>query len=86
MLNVDFPSLQIKGDPIITPTYPFGIPINGKNFLVQEPLIMFLDEKPHELSMKRLTAGVIAVIVVVVVAIIAGIVVLVSIALLIGET
>lgn len=68
---------DIKGDPIITPTYPFGIPINGKNFLVQEPLIMFLDEKPHELSMKRLTAGVIAVIVVVVVAIIAGIVVLV---------
>ncbi|KAG8534962.1 hypothetical protein GDO81_029823 [Engystomops pustulosus] len=57
---------------------PFKIPINSKNFLVKEPLIMYIDEKPHELSMKRLTAGVIAVIVVVVVAIVAGIVVLVS--------
>lgn len=68
---------DIKGDPIINAISPFQIPVNGKNFLVMEPIIMFIDEKPHELSMKRLTAGVIAVIVVVVVAIIAGIVVLV---------
>ncbi|KAG9484461.1 hypothetical protein GDO78_010047 [Eleutherodactylus coqui] len=68
---------DIKGDSIIQLSNPFGITVNGKNFVVQEPLIMFMDEKPHEISMKRLTAGVIAVIVVVVVAIIAGIVVLV---------
>ncbi|KAM3930537.1 epithelial cell adhesion molecule [Leptodactylus fuscus] len=68
---------DIKGDSIIASTSPFTIPVNGKNFLVQEPLIMYIDEKPHELSMKRLTAGVIAVIVVVVVAIVAGIIVLV---------
>ncbi|XP_069811007.1 epithelial cell adhesion molecule isoform X2 [Dendropsophus ebraccatus] len=68
---------DIKGDPIMHPDNKFQIPINGNNFLVQEPLIMYIDEKPHELSMKRLTAGVIAVIVVVVIAIVAGIVVLV---------
>ncbi|XP_056419380.1 epithelial cell adhesion molecule isoform X2 [Hyla sarda] len=68
---------DIKGDSLMSPDKKFEIPINGKNFLVQEPLIMYIDEKPHELSMKRLTAGVIAVIVVVVVAIVAGIVVLV---------
>uniref|UniRef100_A0A8C8RFL1 Epithelial cell adhesion molecule n=1 Tax=Pelusios castaneus TaxID=367368 RepID=A0A8C8RFL1_9SAUR len=49
----------------------------------QEPInfdqvvIYYVDEKPPEFSMKRLTAGVIAIIVVVVVAIVAGIVVLV---------
>lgn len=68
---------DIKGDPFIALTDPFQIMVNGKNIGVKEPLILYIDEKPHELSMKRLTAGVIAVIVVVVVAIIAGIVVLV---------
>ncbi|KAM4041369.1 epithelial cell adhesion molecule [Anomaloglossus baeobatrachus] len=68
---------DIKGDNLMQADNPFAIPINGKNFLVQEPIIMYIDEKPHELSMKRLTAGVIAVIVVVVVAIVAGIVVLI---------
>ncbi|XP_075720680.1 epithelial cell adhesion molecule isoform X2 [Rhinoderma darwinii] len=68
---------DIKGDYLMHADLKFAIPVNGKNFLVQEPLIMYIDEKPHELSMKRLTAGVIAVIVVVVVAIVAGIVVLV---------
>ncbi|KAM8946829.1 epithelial cell adhesion molecule [Pelodytes ibericus] len=68
---------DIKGDPIIRPENKFDIRVNGKEFAVQEPLILYIDEKAHEISMKRLTAGVIAVIVVVVVAIIAGIVVLV---------
>lgn len=57
---------------------PFQLLVNGKNFGVKEPIIYYIDEKPHEISMKHLTPGVIAVIVVVVVAIIAGIVVLVS--------
>ncbi|XP_040286241.1 epithelial cell adhesion molecule [Bufo bufo] len=68
---------DIKGDSLMHADNKFQILINGKNFLVQEPLIMYIDEKPHELSMKRLTAGVIAVIVVVVIAILAGIVVLI---------
>ncbi|PIN98587.1 hypothetical protein AB205_0156470 [Aquarana catesbeiana] len=68
---------DIKGDPIISPDVPFQLLVNGKNFGVKEPIIYYIDEKPHEISMKHLTPGVIAVIVVVVVAIIAGIVVLV---------
>uniref|UniRef100_A0A8C5MV36 Thyroglobulin type-1 domain-containing protein n=1 Tax=Leptobrachium leishanense TaxID=445787 RepID=A0A8C5MV36_9ANUR len=68
---------DIKSDPFIPLENPFAILVNGKNIGVKEPLIYYIDEKPHEISMKRLTAGVIAVIVVVVVAIIAGIIVLV---------
>lgn len=68
---------DVKGDPIMHADEKFQIPINGKNFEVKEPLILYIDEKQHEISMKHLTPGVIAVIVVVVVAIIAGIVVLV---------
>ncbi|CAI9622582.1 unnamed protein product, partial [Staurois parvus] len=68
---------DIKGDPIITSDVPFQFMVNGKNFAVKEPVILYIDEKPHEISMKHLTPGVIAVIVVVVVAIVAGIIVLV---------
>ncbi|XP_073484613.1 epithelial cell adhesion molecule [Aquarana catesbeiana] len=68
---------DIKGDPIISSDVPFQLTVNGKNFGVKEPVIYYIDEKPHEISMKHLTPGVIAVIVVVIVAIIAGIVVLV---------
>ncbi|XP_077341750.1 epithelial cell adhesion molecule [Lithobates pipiens] len=65
---------DIKGDPIITSDVPFQLVVNGKSFGVKEPVIYYIDEKPHEISMKHLTPGVIAVIVVVIVAIIAGIV------------
>ncbi|XP_018431795.1 PREDICTED: epithelial cell adhesion molecule [Nanorana parkeri] len=68
---------DIKGDPIMHADEKFEFLVNGKNFVVKEPLILYVDEKPHEISMKHLTPGVIAVIVVVIVAIIAGIVVLV---------
>ncbi|KAM9315784.1 epithelial cell adhesion molecule [Gastrophryne carolinensis] len=68
---------DIKGDPFMALDQKFEVNVNGRSFGVQEPLIMYIDEKPHEISMKRLTAGVIAVIVVVVLAIVAGIVVLV---------
>ncbi|XP_053317059.1 epithelial cell adhesion molecule [Spea bombifrons] len=68
---------DLKGDPIIHADEKFAVVVNGKNVILQDPLILYIDEKAHEISMKRLTAGVIAVIVVVVLAIIAGIVVLV---------
>ncbi|KAM5164649.1 epithelial cell adhesion molecule [Mantella aurantiaca] len=68
---------DVKGYPIMAADQPFQILVNGNNFAVKEPLIYYVDEKPHEISMKHLTPGVIAVIVVVIVAIIAGIVVLV---------
>ncbi|XP_075451936.1 epithelial cell adhesion molecule [Ascaphus truei] len=68
---------DIKGDSIFHPDEKFKISVDGKDFGVQEPLIYYIDEKAPEISMKRLTAGVIAVIVVVVLAIVAGIVVLV---------
>lgn len=68
---------DIKGDPIISSDVPFQLLVNGQNFGVKEPVIYYIDEKPHEISMKHLTPGVIAVIVVVIVAIVAGIVVLV---------
>ncbi|XP_072265843.1 epithelial cell adhesion molecule [Pyxicephalus adspersus] len=68
---------DVKGDPLMHPDEKFEILVNGKNFAVKEPLILYIDEKPHEISMKHLTPGVIAVIVVVVLAIISGIVVLV---------
>ncbi|XP_053568209.1 epithelial cell adhesion molecule [Bombina bombina] len=68
---------DIKGDPIHHADQKFEILLNNKNFGVKEPLIYYVDEKPHEITMKHLTAGVIAVIVVLVVAIVAGIIVLI---------
>ncbi|KAM4693204.1 epithelial cell adhesion molecule [Discoglossus pictus] len=68
---------DIKGDSIHHADEKFGFMITNRDFAVKEPIIYYIDEKPHEISMKRLTAGVIAVIVVVVVAIVAGIIVLV---------
>ncbi|XP_075060212.1 epithelial cell adhesion molecule [Mixophyes fleayi] len=68
---------DIKGESIMNTDQAFAISAKGNNIAVTEPLILYIDDKPHEISMKRLTAGVIAVIVVVVVAIVAGIVVLV---------
>ncbi|XP_068089150.1 epithelial cell adhesion molecule [Hyperolius riggenbachi] len=68
---------DIKGDPILPLDQKFDVNVKGSSFPLQEPVILYIDEKPHEISMKRLTAGVIAVIVVVIVAIVAGIVVLV---------
>ncbi|KAM4771383.1 epithelial cell adhesion molecule [Rhinophrynus dorsalis] len=68
---------DIKGDSFFHPDEKFDIQVNGRSFAVKEPLIMYIDEKAHEISMKRLTAGLIAVIVVVAVAIVALIIVLV---------
>uniref|UniRef100_A0A8C5MEX0 Thyroglobulin type-1 domain-containing protein n=1 Tax=Leptobrachium leishanense TaxID=445787 RepID=A0A8C5MEX0_9ANUR len=68
---------DIKGDPFLPPDDPFQILVDGKNIGFKEPLIFYIDEKDHEISMKRLTAGVIAVAVVVGLAIVAGIIVMV---------
>ncbi|KAG8443647.1 hypothetical protein GDO86_008989 [Hymenochirus boettgeri] len=68
---------DVKGDPIFNSDEKFDMQVNGKSFAVKEPLIYYLDEKPHEISMKHLTPGIIAVIVVVVLAIVAGIAVLI---------
>lgn len=55
----------------------FDVRVRGEPLQLEGTLIYYLDEKPPEFSMKRLTAGLIAVIVVVVLALVAGLVVLV---------
>ncbi|XP_007428534.1 epithelial cell adhesion molecule isoform X1 [Python bivittatus] len=66
---------DVKGDPIFNDN--FGIEVAGEPLQFENTVIYYVDEKPPEFSMKRLTAGVIAVIVVVVLAIVAGILVLI---------
>ncbi|XP_068949581.1 tumor-associated calcium signal transducer 2-like [Petaurus breviceps papuanus] len=51
--------------------------VRGEPLRVQDTMIYYVDEKPPQFSMKRMTAGLIAVIVVLALAIVAGIVVLV---------
>lgn len=68
---------DIKGISLLPLDNQFDILVNGKSVGVKEPLISYIDSERPELSMKHLTAGIIAVIVVLLVAIVAGIVVLV---------
>lgn len=56
---------------------PFNIEVANEPLKLQDAVIFYVDEKPPEFSMQRLTAGVIAVIVVVILAIVVGIIVLV---------
>ncbi|XP_074846126.1 epithelial cell adhesion molecule [Carettochelys insculpta] len=65
-----------KGDSLIQDETLF-FNISAEPLKFDQTLIYYVDEKPPEFSMKRLTAGIIAVIVVVILAIVAGIVVLV---------
>ena len=51
--------------------------MGGQPLVLEQMLVYYLDEKPPQFSMKRLTSGLIAVIVVVVVAVVAGVAVLV---------
>ncbi|XP_054841539.1 epithelial cell adhesion molecule [Eublepharis macularius] len=67
---------DVKGDPIYSQSR-WNITVQGEPLQLQDTLIYYVDEKPPEFSMKRLTAGVIAVIVVVALAIVAGILVLI---------
>ncbi|XP_077189678.1 tumor-associated calcium signal transducer 2 [Paroedura picta] len=55
----------------------FNISVNKEPLEIEEILIYYVDEKAPEISMKRLTPGIIAVVVVVILAIIIGITVLV---------
>ncbi|XP_047382267.1 tumor-associated calcium signal transducer 2 [Sciurus carolinensis] len=67
---------DVKGESLF-PGLGLDMRVRGEPLHVERTLIYYLDEKPPQFSMKRLTAGLIAVIVVVVVAIVAGVVVLV---------
>lgn len=68
---------DVKGDSLFPANNPFQILANGNKISVKEPMIYYIDEKPHEISMRHLTPGVIAVIVVVVLAVVALIAVLI---------
>ncbi|KAL1778357.1 Tumor-associated calcium signal transducer 2 [Sigmodon hispidus] len=68
---------DIKGESLFTGRRGLDMQVRGEPLHVERTLIYYLDEKPPEFSMKRLTAGLIAVIAVVVVAIVAGVIVLV---------
>ncbi|XP_053099632.1 epithelial cell adhesion molecule isoform X2 [Hemicordylus capensis] len=67
---------DVKGDSLIA-NDKFEILVAGEPLQLENTVIYYVDEKPPEFSMKRLTAGVIAVIVIVVLAIVAGILVLI---------
>ncbi|KAJ6662580.1 hypothetical protein lerEdw1_011717 [Lerista edwardsae] len=68
---------DVKGDSVFPSSNTFNLSVNGAPLEIEKILIYYVDEKPPEFSMKRLTAGVIAVVVVVILAIIIGITVLV---------
>ncbi|XP_006879798.1 PREDICTED: tumor-associated calcium signal transducer 2 [Elephantulus edwardii] len=68
---------DVKGESLFSGPGAFDVRVRGEPLNVERTLIYYLDEKPPQFSMKRLTAGLIAVIVVVVLAIVAGVVVLV---------
>uniref|UniRef100_A0A674JND1 Thyroglobulin type-1 domain-containing protein n=1 Tax=Terrapene triunguis TaxID=2587831 RepID=A0A674JND1_9SAUR len=68
---------DVKLDSIFHRSNAFNLSVNGEPLDVEGILIYYVDEKPPEFSMKRLTAGVIAVLAVVILTIITGITVLV---------
>lgn len=67
---------DMKGDSVFHRRM-FNLSINEEPLEIEEIFIYYVDEKPPEFSMKRLTPGIIAVVVVVILAIIIGITVLV---------
>ncbi|ELW61432.1 Tumor-associated calcium signal transducer 2 [Tupaia chinensis] len=68
---------DVKGESLFSGRNSLDMRVRGESLQVERTLIYYLDEKPPQFSMKRLTAGLIAVIVVVVVALVAGVAVLV---------
>ncbi|XP_006768462.1 PREDICTED: tumor-associated calcium signal transducer 2 [Myotis davidii] len=68
---------DVKGESLFTGRSGLDVSVRGEPLLVERTLIYYLDEKPPQFSMKRLTGGLIAVIVVVVLALVAGVAVLV---------
>ncbi|XP_066481734.1 epithelial cell adhesion molecule isoform X2 [Tiliqua scincoides] len=75
-LNKKLIYVKVKGDSVMW-NDPFSIEVAQEPLQLQDTVIFYVDEKPPEFSMQRLTAGVIAVIVVVILAIVVGIIVLV---------
>ncbi|XP_075396037.1 tumor-associated calcium signal transducer 2 [Tenrec ecaudatus] len=68
---------DVKGESVFSNPGGFDVRVRGEPLQVDRTLIYYLDEKPPQFSMKRLTAGLIAVIAVVAVALVAGLVILV---------
>nr|XP_004663266.1 tumor-associated calcium signal transducer 2 [Jaculus jaculus] len=68
---------DVKGESLFAGRSGLDVRVRGEPLHVERTLIYYLDEKPPRFSMKRLTAGLIAVVVVVAVALVAGVVVLV---------
>lgn len=68
---------DVKGESLFPGRGGLDVSVRGEPLLVERALVYYLDEKPPQFSMKRLTGGLIAVIVVVAVALVAGLVVLV---------
>lgn len=68
---------DVKGESLFVGRRGLDVQVRGEPLHVERTLIYYLDEKPPQFSMKRLTAGLIAVIAVVAVALVAGVVVLV---------
>lgn len=68
---------DVKGESLFTGRSGLDVSVRGEPLLVERTLIYYLDEKPPQFSMKRLTGGLIAVIVVIVLALVAGVAVLV---------
>ncbi|XP_054428498.1 tumor-associated calcium signal transducer 2 [Pteronotus mesoamericanus] len=68
---------DVKGESLFPGRGGLDVSVSGQPLLMERPLIYYLDEKPPQFSMKRLTSGLIAVIVVVVLALAAGVAVLV---------
>ncbi|XP_008835078.1 tumor-associated calcium signal transducer 2 [Nannospalax galili] len=68
---------DVKGESLFLGRHGLDVRVRGEPLHVERTLIYYLDEKPPQFSMKRLTAGLIAVIAVVAVALVAGVVVLV---------
>ena len=68
---------DVKGESLFLGPRDLNLRVGGQPLVLEQMLIYYLDEKPPQFSMKRLTSGLIAVIVVVVVAVVAGVAVLV---------
>lgn len=68
---------DIKGESLFAGSGDMDVRVRGEPLHVERTLIYYLDEQPPQFSMKRLTPGLVAVIVVVALAVVAGVVVLV---------
>ncbi|XP_060132858.1 tumor-associated calcium signal transducer 2 [Zootoca vivipara] len=68
---------DIQGKTFFPSNNMFDLYVNDEPLAIEDILVYYVDDKPPEFSMQRLTAGIIAVVVVLVLAIVIGITVLV---------